>query len=266
VRFIHFLLGEHKGNAEVRQRGQRVLGGMYFDFFQDYARAAYWFQQAGVRYGDPQCVSLAECYWRLGDRKMAETLLTDPDNQRTGSNEINPAMIKMWGDMGETSKAIKLTDWYVKIGGQPHMAYILAGDACRIAGRYQEALRYYQKVVDTPGSGNQGRIDQSKRRAQASLDAIKLFELLNVSKVADGIYKASSRGYEDDIEVEVAVASGKIESVKVTKHREKQFYSALTDVPAQIINKNGVKGVDATSRATITGEAIINATAKALAK
>ena len=37
-------------------------------------------------------------------------------------------------------------------------------------------------------------------------------------------------------------------------------------VPAQIIAKQGVKGVDATSRATITGEAIINATAKALAQ
>ena len=37
-------------------------------------------------------------------------------------------------------------------------------------------------------------------------------------------------------------------------------------VPAQIIAKQSVKGVEATSRATITGEAIINATAKALAQ
>jgi uncharacterized protein with FMN-binding domain len=40
----------------------------------------------------------------------------------------------------------------------------------------------------------------------------------------------------------------------------------MRDVPEQIIAKQGVKGVDATSRATITGNAIINATAKALAE
>ena len=62
------------------------------------------------------------------------------------------------------------------------------------------------------------------------------------------------------------VRGKKIEDVKVTQHKEKQYYSALTDVPSQIIAKQGVKGVDATSRATITGDAIINATAKALAQ
>jgi uncharacterized protein with FMN-binding domain len=50
----------------------------------------------------------------------------------------------------------------------------------------------------------------------------------------------------------------------VTKHREKQFYAAITDTPAQIIRKQSVKGIDATSRATITSEAIVTATAKAL--
>jgi uncharacterized protein with FMN-binding domain len=50
------------------------------------------------------------------------------------------------------------------------------------------------------------------------------------------------------------------------QHREKQYYSSLTDTPAKIIAKQGVKGVDSTSSATITSEAIINATAKALAK
>jgi uncharacterized protein with FMN-binding domain len=83
--------------------------------------------------------------------------------------------------------------------------------------------------------------------------------------VADGTYRAASGGYEGPVEVEVAVAAGKIESVRVTQHREKQFYSALTDVPNQIIAKQSVQGVDATSRATITAEAIINASAKALA-
>jgi uncharacterized protein with FMN-binding domain len=53
--------------------------------------------------------------------------------------------------------------------------------------------------------------------------------------------------------------------VKVTRHREKQYYSSLTDTPAKILKRQGVAGIDATSSATITSEAIINATAKALA-
>jgi uncharacterized protein with FMN-binding domain len=39
----------------------------------------------------------------------------------------------------------------------------------------------------------------------------------------------------------------------------------MTDTPGKIIAKQGVKGVDATSSATITSEAIIYAAAKALA-
>ena len=59
--------------------------------------------------------------------------------------------------------------------------------------------------------------------------------------------------------------TSRIVSVRVTKHEEKQFYSALTDTPSQIVKKQGVKGVDAVTGATMTSEAIINATAKALA-
>ena len=75
------------------------------------------------------------------------------------------------------------------------------------------------------------------------------------------------RGLEDKCHaaVEVTVAGGLIESVKVTQHREKQYYSSLTYTPRKILAKQGVSGIDATSSATITSEAIINATAKALA-
>ena len=64
----------------------------------------------------------------------------------------------------------------------------------------------------------------------------------------------------------VSVASGRISDVKVTRHTEKQWYSSITDTRRQILLKQGAKGVDATSGATITSEAILNATLKALAK
>jgi uncharacterized protein with FMN-binding domain len=87
-----------------------------------------------------------------------------------------------------------------------------------------------------------------------------------VNQIPDGSYTSTSLGYEGDLKVEVVVKDKRIESVRVVEHKEKQFYSALTDVPKQIIAKQGVKGVDATSRATITAEAIIHAAAKVLAK
>ena len=88
----------------------------------------------------------------------------------------------------------------------------------------------------------------------------------DVSRVADGSYRSSSIGYNGNLEVEVQVAGGQINAVKVTRHREKQFYAALTDTPGQILKKQSVQGVEATSRATITSQAIVNATAKALAQ
>jgi uncharacterized protein with FMN-binding domain len=66
--------------------------------------------------------------------------------------------------------------------------------------------------------------------------------------------------------VAVTVKTGKIEAVRVTEHQERQFYSAFTDTARKIVAMQGIKGVDATSSATITSQAIINATATALTK
>jgi uncharacterized protein with FMN-binding domain len=175
-------------------------------------------------------------------------------------------MIKLLADMGETDKALQVAATWVKVGGEPHPGYLAAGDACRLAGRFKEAIAYYQKVLATPPMTKREKAAENyKNRARANLDAVRLFELFDVKKVPDGVYTASSIGYAGDIVVEVTVKTGRIEAVQVKRHEEKQFYSALTDTPRQIIAKQDVKGVDAVSGATITSEAILNATAKALA-
>ncbi len=263
VRLIHHLLATHKDDTRLQERAMRALGEKYFIFFQDYARAAFWWQQAGVGYGDAESVYLAECYWRLGNSAMARELLLDPDKPRSGT--IRAGMIKLWGDMGQLNKALKLTELYLRRGGDAHTALLMAGDACRTAGRFTDALKFYERALNTPDPG-QGRAQRNIDRAKANVEAIRMFELSDVSKVRDGKHTASAPAYEGPLTVEVAVQGGRIESVDVTRHTEKQFYSALTDMPAQIIAKQGVKGIDATSRATITAEAIINATAKALAE
>ncbi len=159
---------------------------------------------------------------------------------------------------------MKLADAFAR-QGNPHEAYLLAGDACRLAGKYPQAILYYQKVLDAPEARNEDYGKRYRGRAADSIQAIKLFDQADANKVADGTYRAASEGYAGKIEVEVEVARGRIENVRVTNHQEKQFYSALTDTTGQIIKKQSVKNIDATSRATITSQAIVNASAKALA-
>jgi uncharacterized protein with FMN-binding domain len=259
TKLMHHLLERHKDDPQTLARVMNKLGHMYHDLLEDYPRAAFWLRAAGVEKNPQGFIRetplLAECYWRLGYRDEALKLLA----------KAKPSFfqVKLLADMGQTDQAVKICEASVK--SAPEHAYLYAGDACRVAGRYPKALAYYQKVLGVDASGPQGgRIKRFHDRANANIAAIKYFELFDPSKVADGTYKASSQGYEGPIEVAVSVIGGKIDDVRVTSHKEKQFYSAISDTPKKIIKKQSVKGIDTTSNATITSEAIVNATAKAI--
>ncbi|MCX5684720.1 MAG: FMN-binding protein, partial [Planctomycetota bacterium] len=255
VKLGHHLLSVNKDNPAVLHKVMNSLGGMYHNLLGDWARAAFWWRKAG--YTDD--IDLAHCYWKLGSREMALAILNKfpADDTRHGS------IIKLWADMGDFDKALALAETTAR-EEDPDVAFLAAGDACRMAGRYAQALAYYQKVLTTPAG--QRDFKQNKNRAQASIDAIGAAEGLDLSKVRDGEYTATSMGYAGPLDVAVEIKGGKILSVKVTRHQEKQFYTALTDTPAQIVARQGIKGVDAVTSATITSEAIMNATVKALAK
>ncbi len=260
VKLMHQLVTLHKDDPEKRERNMLTLAGMYHNLLEDYGRSAFWYRAVGVE-KDPveyarSAVILAECYWRLGFDDEAKKLL-----QKIPSNMSHA---KLLGDMGETDKAIQMA---MEDEDSQGYTLLVAGDACRQVGRYDDALKYYQRVlaIQVPAQNPPGRLLKNRNRADANVAAIKSFELSDPSRVPNGTYKSSSQGYEGPVEVAVAVKAGKIESVNITQHREKQFYSAMTDTPRKIVSKQSVKGVDATSNATITSEAIINATAKALA-
>jgi uncharacterized protein with FMN-binding domain len=260
VYLMHHLLRVNQDDPETRQRVMVELGRMYHDLLQDYARAAFWWQHAGLdetQQASAAAVHLAECYAKLGCQEMAvELLLKLPGHF---------AMIKAWADMGEIDRALRMAEANAD-GPYADIAFIYAGDACRVTGQYAKALEYYERLLALPRGGRGARrIQVNQVRARDNAQGIRLFELLDLSRVPDGTYQASSVGYKGDVQVEVRVGAGAIESVRVTQHEEKQFYSAMTDVPQKIVAEQGVKGVDATSGATITSEAIINATAKALA-
>ena len=114
--------------------------------------------------------------------------------------------------------------------------------------------------------GGDRDLPRNQARAKASLEAVRLFDALDLKRVRAGKYRADSMGYESPLEVEVTVGGGRIAAVKITKHQEKQFYGSITETPALILAKQTVKGIETTSGATITSEAIINATAKALSQ
>ncbi len=260
VRLMHHLLTMHQKDPVKRERIMLTLANMYHNLIEDYARAAFWYRAVGAE-RDPEeysvsAVILAECYWRLGYTAEAQTLLAKVPEGLTHA--------KLLGDMGNTDQSIKMA--LANIDKQGY-AYLTAGDACRQAGRYADAVKYYQMLLDIelPSKTSPGRLVQNHNRARSNIEAIQSFELFDVKQVADGKYTAASLGYEGPVEVTVSVARGRIEALNVSKHREKQFYSAMTDTPAKIIAKQHVKGVDTTSNATITSEAIVNATAKALA-
>ncbi len=258
VKLVHHTMALHQGKADLLHRDMKTLGNMYFHLFQDYPRAAFWLQRAGVDSDDPASVVLAECFWRMGSKPMAVELLR--------SRQLRVGAIKLYGDMGETRQATQYAERYVRAGGRSQEAYLLAGDACRRAGQMDTAVAYYQQVLDAQDARNKDYDQRYDSRALESIAAVQLLDKTDVGKVADGTYRDVGAGYNGPLEVEVRVSSGRISSVEVVRHREKQFYSALTETPNQIVEKQSVQGVDTTSHATITSVAIINATSKALAQ
>jgi uncharacterized protein with FMN-binding domain len=259
IKLMYSLRDRHRNNPAVLEQVHNSLGSMYYRFFQDYARAAYWWRTAGADLNGHGDSHLADCYFRLGSKELAL--------KQMAGKPLRPATIKLLGAMGETDKAVKVAEAFAKSSSQPHDAFLAAGDSLALAGRFPEALKYYDKVLTDPRSARNKEYERRfKSRARESIESIKLFELLDVGKVADGRYQGSATGYNGALDVEVSVQSGRVAGVRVTRHREKQYYSALTDVPAQIVAKQSVKDIDATSGATITAQAIVNATAKALAR
>jgi uncharacterized protein with FMN-binding domain len=256
IKLMHHLLTLHEDDRVLLQRDMKTLGSMYFRLLQDYPRAAFWYQKADPSVGTADGIHLAECYWRLGNRELALKMLR--------GNSLNVGAIKLLGDMGEIDWALRLTKAFGNSNAD-YQATILAADALRQAGRLDDSIDYYQQVLDSKNFRNDDYANRFKARARESMETIRLFDQADVTVVADGSYSDRSTGYNGQLSVRVDVSDGRIESVRVTDHKEKQFYSALTDTPAQLIQKQSVQGIDATSGATITSQAIVNATAKALA-
>jgi uncharacterized protein with FMN-binding domain len=262
AKLLHHTLTVNKDDRERLGTSMERLGYVYGKLLGDYARAAFWWQKAAKYGANVNALFLAEAYFKLGSKDMAAQLLARLGDDNTGVGNL----IKMWSDIGDLRKALALAERKAD-AGRPDIAYRAAGDACRSHGRYKEALAYYEKVLKVPaGDGNEAKqIEKNKDRARQSTEAIKVYETLDLAQVPDGDYEGTATGFRGPLTVRVKVKKAKIEEVKVAQYKDDWFFTSLTEVPRQIIEKQGVKGVDAVTGATMTSEAIINATAKALA-
>lgn len=81
----------------------------------------------------------------------------------------------------------------------------------------------------------------------------------------DGDYKATTKGHNGDLTVDVKVADGKIEDIKVTDHKETEgiFDGVEENLIPEIIKKQSTE-VDTISGATVSSKAVIEAVNKAL--
>ncbi|MFK7734776.1 MAG: FMN-binding protein, partial [Pirellulaceae bacterium] len=257
IKLLHECVRLHSGKRELLKRDYSDLGNRYFVLLQDYSRAAYYFEKGQVAMSQPGGIHLAECYYRLGSKKMAMDLMR--------GKSLHFDAIKLLSEMGELKEALNVTKVYARTRVF-NEAFLNAGDALRAAGRLDEAIDYYQQVLDRNEARDEEYLKRYRGRASDSINAIRLFDKADVSKVADGIYDDKAVGYNGDVHVRVKVANGQVEDVEITKHKEKQFYAALTDTPRQIIEKQSIQDIDGTSGATITSQAIVNASARALAQ
>ena len=90
------------------------------------------------------------------------------------------------------------------------------------------------------------------------------FKALETASLQDGTYTGEALGYVDDIRVTVKVAGGKISGIQV-EHKEKIDQNACVIIPRRIQKEQSLQ-VDGITGATVTVDAIINGSYRALKK
>jgi fumarate reductase flavoprotein subunit len=87
---------------------------------------------------------------------------------------------------------------------------------------------------------------------------------LKEAALSDGTYRETALGYSGDIKLTVKIEGGKIADIRV-QHQEKIDQNACKLIPQHIIEQQSLQ-VDAISGATVTKDAILAGTLRALKK
>ena len=259
IKLLHHVVDVRKNDPMRQGEATGMLANYYLRYLEDYPRAAYWNLQSARSGGRPTLhgvVGLAECYWLMGNRQMAASLLTQYGLHTRPSS---PG-VKLWSEMGQADRALKLAMSLARMA--PDVGYLVVGNLHRRNGKYDNAMEYYSEAAATQNPKGHGKLN--RQRARECLEAVKLYKTLDISKVADGTHRGVSASYRGPLTVEVAVAGGRITSARVMKHKDDIFFTSITKMPEKIVRKQSVERLDAVSGATVTCEAIVNAATKAL--
>ncbi|MBN2591058.1 MAG: FMN-binding protein [Sedimentisphaerales bacterium] len=276
IKLINHLMILHKDDTQKLARSLSTLGDMFYNLLEDYARAAFWWQKASQMSGSVDTLKLARCYYELGSKSAAYEFLTTSNSGYRGNNKDT---IKFWANIGEVDMALEMIEsnsqTNMNMGGRfsrgssQGVDYMFAAEICRMAGRYEQAAVYYEKIINSISnnfSNFRSRGGSSSDRAKANMEVVKLLHNLDLKQIPDGTYTSNAVGYGGTLYVNVTVARKRIVSVEVTQHRETySYFSRAIQTARKIVSKQDFKGVDIISGATITSDAIINAAAKALA-
>jgi uncharacterized protein with FMN-binding domain len=125
---------------------------------------------------------------------------------------------------------------------------------------YRRAASFYPRSKQPYG---RHLLTRKAARVRLKLDRLDI-KSLDLASLRTGIYTDSVLGYRGDVAVTIAVAKGRIADIRV-KHKEDIEQNATKIVPKRIIDAQGLD-VDGVTGATITSDAIILATLKALRK
>lgn len=260
AKFMMHVYTVNENNDDAREKAISSLGHIFADLLGDYARGAYWWQKVKKK-NFQHVLGLANCYWQLGSKELAEKALgrISSDTSRYGS------AIKLWSDLGNLKKAVQLAKSSAS-KSRGDGVYLALGNAYRREKQYKQAISYFDKVLAIPLKNPKDEIlKRNHSRAKSAIEMIKTFEQLDLKRIPDGRYQGNCLSYAGDLRVEVVIKDQAITALKVLQHKDKQFFSALQDTPRRIIARQSLQGVDTTTGATITSEAIINAAARALA-
>jgi len=262
VKLLHRVVEVRKGDPAGGAEAMGMLANLYCRLLNDWVRAAYWYEASMLhrpRVPAILTVNLAECYWRIGSRDMAVATL-----RKYGQDMKLPSAMaaQLWCQMGYAGGAMKMAEKMTTVRRRADEGYLAAGNIRRYTGDLDAAIGHYEKVLAL--SSGTRYLKANQQRARENLKAVRALKALDLSRVPDGVHRGEAVGYKGPVVVKVHVAGGRITGVEVVDHRENQPNSALINAPQRILVHQDFQGIDATTGASITSDAVVNATIQAL--